>query len=1063
MHGCYFCEPRSSCLIGAKEPRPCTPGSIAPVARYLEVLARTLPASELSTCDLCQPGKFQEVEGQVECKPCTPGGYCGPKPGAAAATPCPAGYFNEDEGTANVSDCKKCSPGHSCPPGTDVPVKCAPGSRTDESKPTLAERRVCLKCKKGKFQDQPEATYCKGCESGGYCVEGAATVSPCPGGSYNERVNQSSGSHGGCTKSDRGFYAVPASTEQTPCAAGSVAPEERMARCDPCAAGTHQDEPGLLVCKVCTPGHYCEEGAPVPTACAAGSYSNASDLKSQAECTVTAAGNYSRQGSTEQTVCSRGTSAPDPGMGVCAKCFGGKYQPNRGATQCEACLLGHYCKEGASRPVPCPERTYAATTDREAIYSNTTDPWSLKMCTPTEPGHYATAGSEDQSQCSPGTFQVYGFSSSCPSCLAGTYQDELGQTECKPCKQGYYCLAGASAALPCDPATYSEATNLTNKTQCKPADPGFFATTGSAAQTPCSPGTIAPNASMSKCIKCAAGKYRGGTTNATACVACVKGYYCPPGTGAPLPCLEGTHSDRTDLVNSSQCTPTSPGYYAPVGSTKKRKCRPGSFDANGGQDRCALCPAGKYTGLTNQIECTICTESNWCAIGSPAPTPCPSGTLGGRAGLAKKDECEPCYLGSWCSAGIAIACPGDTYNDERGQTNQGACQPCPEYSVSKEGSPSRGSCACRKGYYNTNSSEHPRCAPCPAGTDCTSSGTTTASLQAVMMPGFYRYSSRSAEIRRCPDYRANQTGTSSCSPVGELVTDLGCREWTAGAFCQECNVSDGSRYFSFTTSSCMVCTGSMASPLIYGSGLLLLLVGLVFLYHKVKPLERFQRLQMLHIRFTTMADHISLRANMKQCVGFYQVTTNIQDVYSIEMPADTQNFLDAIKGIVSFDVTKTFGLPLECARLSGYYRKLTFMMLWPIVVVVGLIAGHVSKQWYVLLRLYSRALKGLPDEDLDVRKVLIDELKRELKKGIKRSVLAALPAVSIITFLAFPSVSSIAFRAWACVEFDMVTKYDADNTPLPRAPPDVESFMRDDLRIQCGSPEHDDAASLVHI
>ena len=52
--------------------------------------------------------------------------------------------------------------------------------------------------------------------------------------------------------------------------------------------------------------------------------------------------------------------------------------------------------------MPCPERTYAATTDREAIYSNTTDPGTLKMCTPTDPGYYATAGSEDQSHCSPG-------------------------------------------------------------------------------------------------------------------------------------------------------------------------------------------------------------------------------------------------------------------------------------------------------------------------------------------------------------------------------------------------------------------------------------------------------------------------------------------------------------------------------------------------------------------------------------------------------------------------------------------------------------------------------------
>ena len=82
---------------------------------------------------------------------------------------------------------------------------------------------------------------------------------------------------------------MPASTAQLPCAAGSVAPEEGMATCRPCAAGTYQDEPGLPVCKACVAGHYCEEGAPVPTACAAGSFSNASDLTSQAECTVTPA------------------------------------------------------------------------------------------------------------------------------------------------------------------------------------------------------------------------------------------------------------------------------------------------------------------------------------------------------------------------------------------------------------------------------------------------------------------------------------------------------------------------------------------------------------------------------------------------------------------------------------------------------------------------------------------------------------------------------------------------------------------------------------------------------
>ena len=181
-----------------------------------------------------------------------------------------------------------------------------------------------------------------------------------------------------------------------------------------------------------------------------------------------------------------------------------------------------------------------------------------------------------------------------------------------------------------------------------------------------------------------------------------------------------------------------------------------------------------------------------------------------------------------------------------------------------------------------------------------------------------------------------------------------------------------------------------------------------------------------------------------------QVTTNIQEVYSIEMPAQTQLFLDSLKGVVSFDVTKLFGVPLECARLSGYTRKLAFMMVWPIVVCGGIIFGQIGNQ---LLRFVHRNrpyLNPLPEENPAAT------MKRWLGLGLgaatQRGLRMSLPAVSIITFMAFPSVSSVAFRAWACVEFDMDTKYDIYNKPLQRAAPHVESFMRDDLKIKCSSP-----------
>ena len=162
----------------------------------------------------------------------------------------------------------------------------------------------------------------------------------------------------------------------------------------------------------------------------------------------------------------------------------------------------------------------------------------------------------------------------------------------------------------------------------------------------------------------------------------------------------------------------------------------------------------------------------------------------------------------------------------------------------------------------------------------------------------------------------------------------------------------------------------------------------------------------------------------------------------MEMPAQTQSFLDSLKGLVSFDFTKTFGLPLECAQLTGFTRKLTFMMLWPIIVCGGIIFGQIGKQLFEFVRRNRPSLKESPALTM----------KRGLEAAAKRGLLTSLPAVSIITFMAFPSVSSVAFRAWACVEFDMDTKYDIYNKPLQRAAPDVESFMRDDLKIKCGSP-----------
>ena len=110
LHECHYCPAGSSCALGAEAPTPCSPGSVAPVARLTEVLARTLPVSSLSQCEECEPGKFQDAEGQAGCKPCLQGGYC--VAGAAATALCPAGtYGGAEHATDEATGCTSCQSG----------------------------------------------------------------------------------------------------------------------------------------------------------------------------------------------------------------------------------------------------------------------------------------------------------------------------------------------------------------------------------------------------------------------------------------------------------------------------------------------------------------------------------------------------------------------------------------------------------------------------------------------------------------------------------------------------------------------------------------------------------------------------------------------------------------------------------------------------------------------------------------------------------------------------------------------------------------------------------------
>ena len=125
---------------------------------------------------------------------------------------------------------------------------------------------------------------------------------------------------------------------------------------------------------------------------------------------------------------------------------------------------------------------------------------------------------------------------------------------------------------------------------------------------------------------------------------------------------------------------------------------------------------------------------------------------------------------------------------------------------------------------------------CPQpGALCTRRGAGLDSIQ--LLRGYWRASSRSADIRRCPD---GAYATSAC--VGGNESWPVCKEGTAGVYCSQCAISMGSNQSNFTiqhyydssTSSCQPCVETWGGAAL---GFFILFLTLLMLTPVVVSLE----------------------------------------------------------------------------------------------------------------------------------------------------------------------------------------------------------------------------------
>ncbi len=314
----------------------------------------------------CPPGYYCPSEGMLKPTICPKGFYC--SEGAITPTPCPAGTYNNTEGATSKDACKPCEGSKyqdkegqteckDCPTGTIVNDKhtacigCKAGEQMVEG--------VCVKCEKG-FYNPSANGACTPCPAGFVSTtKGATQCIPCNCNKY-----QKGSDHTKCISIIPGEHTIdPAIVDENGNAAHRVynnpqvgITDKQVEKCpkgykcpelknscgngyEACEPGTYQNEEGKTTCKDCEAGTANNKWG-LTTACPACkcSYSGAKALTCN---TNIPAGYYLANAS-------------------------GVYAATN-AVKTQICAKNNYCAGGCAAPQACPSNSSTSGTGAVSI------------------------------------------------------------------------------------------------------------------------------------------------------------------------------------------------------------------------------------------------------------------------------------------------------------------------------------------------------------------------------------------------------------------------------------------------------------------------------------------------------------------------------------------------------------------------------------------------------------------------------------------------------------------------------------------------------------------------
>lgn len=363
------------------------------------------------------------------------------------------------------------------------------------------------------------------------------------------------------------------------------------------------------------------------------------------------------------------------------------------------CSTGHYEVAGSTTCGTCVEGTY-------------TDIPGKTSCTECNAGEHApVVASKTCFSCPPGSFADDVGLPTCTACLPGTYAGSSGTVTCDECPIGSYATNNASQeCTQCEPGSHQ---GETGQDHCDPCQIGRF--TGGYGQqkcTKCPLGYITDEIGKSECKPCPAGS----TTVSSGqyeCVLCPEGYEAPD-EGSPecLKCPIGTYAPSDGTDNCLRCEP---GYFNDEpGASECKECIPGEYQNEYGANTCLECSSGRYSNTSRASGCEVCPEGTFQdMLNQTECIKCPAGQF---TSTTENTQCQFCEPGQYTAIKGQVSCStcleGHEGNNP-GDKGSTGCNPCLSGSFSS--APGSPECLkCGSGTY-APLDRAVSCSQCPVG------------------------------------------------------------------------------------------------------------------------------------------------------------------------------------------------------------------------------------------------------------------------------------------------------------------------------------------------------------